>query len=187
MLILFGWTTHLSLNLNLTTVCVSFNGVCSLLPRVQTPYGQIDCFKTCLVTKGYTQIYGLDYGDTFSLVAKINYVCLFLGMDVIHHCHFISWTLKLSFYTKFEEEVYMDQPPDFTVLGNSRLVRRLHCFLYEMKQSPCASFSHFSYALMEFGMTRCKADHSFSSFVPPPVNASFLLSMLMTLLSPEMT
>lgn len=31
--------------------------------------GQIDRFKFFLVAKGYTQIFDLDYGDTFSLVA----------------------------------------------------------------------------------------------------------------------
>uniref|UniRef100_A0A0V0I728 Putative ovule protein n=1 Tax=Solanum chacoense TaxID=4108 RepID=A0A0V0I728_SOLCH len=36
--------------------------------------GTIDRLKARLVAKGYTQIYGLDYGDTFSLVTKIAYV-----------------------------------------------------------------------------------------------------------------
>jgi len=31
----------------------------------------IDCLKSCLVEKGYTQISGLEYGGTFSPIAKI--------------------------------------------------------------------------------------------------------------------
>ena len=42
------------------------------------PHGTIDCLKACLVAKGYTQIFGLNYGDTFSHVAKMSYVCLFV-------------------------------------------------------------------------------------------------------------
>ena len=45
------------------------------------PDGTIDHLKTRLVAKGYTQIFGLDYGDTFSLVAKMAYVRLFIAMD----------------------------------------------------------------------------------------------------------
>lgn len=49
------------------------------------PDGQIDCSKSCFAAKGYTQIFGLDYGDIFSLVAKINSIFLFLVMVGIYH------------------------------------------------------------------------------------------------------
>ena len=50
--------------------------------------GQVDRPKVRLVAKGYTQVYGFDYGDTFSPVAKIAYVRLLLSMAAM-----CSWPL----------------------------------------------------------------------------------------------
>ncbi|RVX02464.1 Retrovirus-related Pol polyprotein from transposon RE2 [Vitis vinifera] len=47
--------------------------------------GQVDRLKACLVAKGYTQIYGCNYGDTFSPVAKIAFVRFFLSMTAMCH------------------------------------------------------------------------------------------------------
>nr|KYP57489.1 Retrovirus-related Pol polyprotein from transposon TNT 1-94 [Cajanus cajan] len=52
----------------------------------------------------------------------------------------------------------MDHPPGFIASGETHLVLRRS--LYGLKQSPRAWFGRFSSALIEFGVTRCEADHS---------------------------
>ena len=50
--------------------------------------GRVDHLKALLVVKWYTQVYGFDYYDTFSHVAKIVSVRLLLFMVVMQ-----SWPL----------------------------------------------------------------------------------------------
>lgn len=95
-------------------------GCCWVYTVKVGPDGNIDRFKACRVAKGYTQIFGLDCRDTFSLVAKITSVSLFLAMVVIGHMVAIGhWPLhrldiKNAFlHGELQEEVYMDQPPRF--------------------------------------------------------------------------
>nr|XP_009768559.1 PREDICTED: uncharacterized protein LOC104219561 [Nicotiana sylvestris] len=87
------------------------------------PDGQVDRLKTRLVAKGYTQIFGLDYSDTFSPVAKVAYVRLFLSMAVVRHSPLYQLDIKNVFiHGDLDEEVYMEQPPGFVAQGSLVIV-----------------------------------------------------------------
>ncbi|RVW44081.1 Retrovirus-related Pol polyprotein from transposon TNT 1-94 [Vitis vinifera] len=113
------------------------------------------------VAKGYTQVYGSDYGDTFSPVAKIASVRLLLSMAAMCSWPLYQLDIKNAFlHGDLVEEVYMEQPPGFVAQGESGLVCKLRRSLYGLKQSPRAWFSRFSSVVQEFGMLRSTADHS---------------------------
>ena len=44
------------------------------------PDGSVARLKVCLVAKGYAQTYDVDYFDTFSPVAKLTFVRLFISL-----------------------------------------------------------------------------------------------------------
>ena len=95
------------------------------------PDGQVDRLKARLVAKGYTQIFGLDYSDTFPHMAKIAYIRLFLSI-VVRHWPLYQLDIKNVFlHGDLEEEVYMEQPPGFVAQGeSSSLVCRFRKSLY---------------------------------------------------------
>ncbi|XP_070044109.1 retrovirus-related Pol polyprotein from transposon RE1 isoform X1 [Nicotiana tomentosiformis] len=126
------------------------------------PDRQIDRLKARLVAKRYTQIFGLGYSDTFSSVAKVASVRLFLSMVAVRHWPLYQLDIKNAFlHGDLEDEVYIEQPPGFVAQGESRgLVSLLHRSLYGLKQSPRAWFGKFSTVIQEFDMTRSEADHS---------------------------
>ena len=105
------------------------------------------------MAKGYAQTYGVDYSDTFSPVAKMTYVRLFISLVATHNWDLHQLEIKNAFlHGDLQDEVYMEQPPKFVVQGEIGKVCRLQKSLYGLKQSPRAWFGKFSHAVEKFGL-----------------------------------
>ena len=101
------------------------------------PNGRVDHLKAHLVAKGYTQIYGSDYYDTFSPVTKMTSIRLLFSMATMRSWPLYQLDNKNAFHhDDLVEEVYMEQPLGFVAQGGSGLVCRLRCSLYSLNQSP---------------------------------------------------
>lgn len=71
--------------------------------------GSVVRLKARLVAKGYAQTYRVDYSDTFSPVAKLTFVQLFISMAATHHWPLHQLDIKNTFlYGDLQEKVYME-------------------------------------------------------------------------------
>ena len=79
------------------------------------PHGSIVRLKVYLVAKGYAQTYGVNYSDTFSPVAKLTSIRLFIYLAATHGRDLHQLDIKNVFlHGDLAEEVYMEQPPGFS-------------------------------------------------------------------------
>ncbi|GJV93709.1 zinc finger, CCHC-type containing protein [Tanacetum coccineum] len=85
--------------------------------------GTVEKFKERLVIQGFKQKLGIDYFDTYALVARISTIRLLIAMTSIHSLIIRQMDVKTTFLNKeLEEEVYMNQPLGFIFHGNENKV-----------------------------------------------------------------
>ena len=70
--------------------------------------GSVVRLKARLVAKGYAQTYGVDYSDTFSSVAKMTYVRLFISLAATHNSDLHQLDIKNVFLHGDLQEVDME-------------------------------------------------------------------------------
>lgn len=76
--------------------------------------GSINKYKAHLVAKGFHQQLGIDFRDTFSLVAKPTTICLVLSLVVQYDQPICQLDVTSAFLRGHPKEtVYMARPPSF--------------------------------------------------------------------------
>jgi hypothetical protein len=123
--------------------------------------GKMEWYKVRLVARGYSQTYGIDYDETFTLVAKMSTVKTLISCAANFGWPLHQLDVKNTFlHGDLQEEVYMEIPHGLSKPDIVGKVCRLKKSLYGLKQSPRAWFDRFRRALCSMGYKQCNGDHT---------------------------
>jgi hypothetical protein len=115
--------------------------------------------KARLVAKGYSQVEGLDFGETYAPVARLESIRLLLAYATYHSFKLYQMDVKSAFLNgPIKEEVYVEQPPDFEDSEYPNHLYKLSKALYGLKQAPRAWYECLRDFLITNGFKVGKAD-----------------------------
>ena len=92
---------------------------------------KVETFKARLVAKSYTQKEGVDYEETFSLVAMLKSIRILLS--IVAYLDYEIWQMDVNtafLNEKLDESIYMMQPEGFMSQGQEKKVCKLQRSIY---------------------------------------------------------
>jgi hypothetical protein len=117
--------------------------------------------KSRLVAQGFSQKEGIDYEETFALVARLEAIRILLAFSVAKGFKLHQMDVKSAFLNGvLEEEVYVRQPPGFESEKYPHRVYKLRKALYGLKQAPRLWYGRLRGFLFERGFEMGKVDQT---------------------------
>jgi hypothetical protein len=126
--VVFGWETKQ----NVVSIKWVFH-------NKQDEHGVVTRNKAWLVAKGYSQVKGLDFDETFPPIAKLESIHILLAYATHHDFKLYQIDVKSVFLNGLiKNEVYVEQSPSFMSEEYPNHVYKLHKVLFGLKQAPRA-------------------------------------------------
>lgn len=122
----------------------------------------VKTYKARYVAKGYSQVSGIDYTETFSPTANMTSVRSLMQIAVQHNLQVHQMDVKTAYlHAPIDCELYMEQPEGFEVKSETgeKLVCKLNKSLYGLKQSGRNWNKMLHDFLSENGFIQNPADH----------------------------
>ncbi|GJU42518.1 retrotransposon protein, putative, ty1-copia subclass [Tanacetum coccineum] len=117
--------------------------------------GIVHTYKARLVAKGYTQLYGVNYEETFSPVADIRAIRVLISIAAFYDYEIWQIDVKTAFLNGYlDEDIYMVQPEGFVDPKHPRKVCKLQRSIYGLKQASRSWNKRFDEEIKRFGFTQ---------------------------------
>lgn len=111
--------------------------------------------KARLVVKGYSQVFGVDFSETFAPVARLDTIRMLLALAAHKRWKIYQLDVKSAFLNGYlQEEIFVEQPEGFKVKGQEEKVYLLKKALYGLKQAPRAWYSRIDEHLQKLGFVK---------------------------------
>jgi hypothetical protein len=121
--------------------------------------GSIEKYKAHFVARGFSQVEGVDYDETFAPISRYTSIRAVISIAAEMGWKIHQMDVKTAFLNGLiEEEVYIEQPLGFEVHGRESHVCRLKKALYGLKQAPKAWYSRIDAYLQQLGFEKSEAD-----------------------------
>jgi len=110
--------------------------------------------------RGFTQIYGVDYYDTYSPVARLTSFHLILAIAVRNDWDIEAFNFNSAYLNgelDTDEEIYMQEPPGYKT-GRAGMAKWLLKVLYSLKQAGRKWYDALHATATDLGFRVTKAD-----------------------------
>ena len=122
--------------------------------------GSLQSSKARLVARGFTQVYGVDYTETFAPVAKLSSLRTILAIAARNDWPIEVFDFNSAFLNgQLDEEIFMQLPPGYEDTNSSTLVAHLNKAIYGLKQAGRTWYTALHSALDGIGFKRSNYDH----------------------------
>lgn len=109
--------------------------------------------------KGYAQVFGVDFSETFAPVARLDTIRMLLALAAQKGWKVYHLDVKSAFLNGYlQEEIFVEQPEGFHVKGHEEKVYKLKKALYGLKQAPRAWYSRIDDYLQKLGFVKSPSE-----------------------------
>jgi hypothetical protein len=121
--------------------------------------GSVEKYKARFVARGFSQVEGVDYDETFSPVARYTSIRTIIALVASMRWKLHQMDVKTAFLSgEIDEEVYIKHPEGFVIHDEETHVCRLKKALYGLKQAPHAWYEKMDGFLMSLGFSKNVVD-----------------------------